>query len=135
MKVLKVNSKMRVLFSQLNAHNERSVYDVDIAYSITCTHWMMVSWCKYYIHNYMDMVKDCLWCKYYIIFIPITNCHWKCIHICNSFILSENYTSTMENGTNFFGIMSWASFYKHFMGTNVTKWSYGKTITKMYVLK
>jgi hypothetical protein len=38
MDIVKVNSKMQALFSQLNAHNERLIYDANIAYSITCTH-------------------------------------------------------------------------------------------------
>jgi hypothetical protein len=42
---------------KLNVHNEEFVFDASIAFLITCTQWMMVLWCMYCIHGYMDIVK------------------------------------------------------------------------------
>jgi hypothetical protein len=54
--------------------------------------------------------------------------------MCNNFIFNANYTSKMEN-VAIIAIMFWASFYKTFMGINVTKWSWANYYKNAYVNK
>jgi hypothetical protein len=73
---------MHVLHLQLYGDNERLIHDVNIAYSV-----------KSHSERCFYDANIAL-----LSFLP-QNCYWKCTHICISFILNANYTSTTANVT------------------------------------